>query len=286
MIFSSKKSRFLAGWEIDFNNPDELKKILLTQGIDKKGFKYFGSVQTATELEIKNNQILKAIQHSAGSKEIEEIDIELPISDWPDRKTFFLAKDSKGKHKIGGECPSDFVLPNCDNLKTPFIYIASIDTTDKNFDWIKLPRLDVAYPLYECNFGIFIDYSNPLNPKILNPDTFDDSWYDNSTKGINKVKFVEQRFSSVDMIDDFEDEESILCGVPLWYQAPEIPICPKTGEIMRFVCTINSDSKIELKDKNGIENLPFADYLIFADYGNLFVFYQPDSKVLSLKIQF
>lgn len=285
MILWKSKSKLLAGWEIDFENSDELKKILLTHGVDRNGFNYFSSLQTATELIIRNNRIIKVIQHSEGSQSSEKLDIKLPIEDWPDRAIFFLTKDTAGKHRIGGNCPSDFILPKHEKLNTPFIYIATIDTTDKHFDWINLPRLDITYPLYECNYGIFLDYSDPLKPEILNPETFDSSWFVSSIKGTDKVKFKEQRFKTVDTLNSLDDEH-LLCGVPLWYQAPDIPICPKTGEVMQFICTINSDSTIDIEEKNGIENLPFGDYLIFADYGSLYVFYQPNSKVLYLNIQF
>jgi hypothetical protein len=290
MIFNKTNSRYIAGWEIDFDNPDELKKILLTQGIDKNGFEFFKSVQTATEIFIKNNSIVKVEKHSECDKESEKIKTRLPITDWTDRELFFLTKDQNGMHKIGGDCPTDFKLPNHDKLKTPFIYIGSIDTTDKRFNWINLPRLDIAYPIYECNFGVFLDYSNPQNPEIINPDTFKDSWFDDSIKGVDKVKFKEHKYSVKTQIDslDFKNNQdsNLLCGVPLWFQAPDIPTCPKTREVMRFVCTINSDSSIAIKDKDGIENLPFGDYLIFGDYGNLFVFFHPDSKVMYLNIQF
>jgi hypothetical protein len=290
MIFNKTYSRYIAGWEIDFDNPDELKKILLTQGIDKNGFEFFKSVQTATEIFINNNSIVKVKKYSDSATESEKVKARLPLTDWIDRELFFFAKDQNGKNKIGGDCPPDFKLPNHEKLKTPFVFIGTIDTTDNRFDWINLPRLDIAYPIYECNFGVFLDYSNPYKPEIINPDTFDDSWFEDSIKGIEKVKFKEQKYSVKTQIDtnDYENNQdnNLLCGVPLWLQSPDIPICPKTGEVMRFVCTINSDSSIDIKDKNGIENLPFGDYLIFGDHGNLFVFFHPDSKVMYLNIQF
>ncbi len=286
MIFNKNKSRFIAGWEIDFENPDELKKILVTQGIDNNGFEFFRRVQTATEIEIKKNQIVKVIQHSEGSREVERKKIQLPIDDWVDREVFFLVRDPNGLHKLGGNCPPDFILPKHSDLKTPFIYIGSIDTSDKEFKWLNLPRLDLAYPIYECNSGVYLDYNDPKHPVILNPDTFNDSWYDDSTKGVEKVLFNEQRFSVSHEIDVELSDKVLLCGVPLWYQAPEIPTCPNTGEVMNFVCTVNSDNSIGLKDSKGIENLPFSDYLIFGDYGCLYVFYHPVSKVLYLNIQF
>lgn len=290
MIFNKTISRYIAGWEIDFENPDELKKILLTQGIDKNGFEFFKSVQTATEISIKGDSIVKVIEYSGTNCKTARIHVELPISNWIDRELFFLTKDQNGNHRIGGDCPSEFKLPNHDRLKTPFIYIASIDTTDRRFDWINLPRLDIAFPIYECNFGVFLDYINPQSPKIINPETFENSWFDDSIKGVDKVIFNEQRFSIKSQIDSNNyknnPDGNLICGVPMWYQAPDIPTCPKTGEVMRFVCTINSDSSIDLKDKIGIENLPFGDYLIFGDHGNLFVFFHPDSKVMYLNVQF
>lgn len=290
MIFNKSKSRFIAGWEIDFENPDELKKILVTQGIDKKGFEFFRKVQTATEIVIKNKQIVKAIQHSEDSKEVERIKIPLPIDDWIDRELFFLVRDPNGLHNIGGDCPPDFILPQHDDLNTSFIYVGSIATTDERFGWINLPRLDLAYPIYECNSGVYLDYSDPKRPVVLNPETFDDSWFDESTKGTEKVRFNEQKFSVSHDIElssyDESADEILLCGVPLWYQAPEIPTCPKTGEVMSYVCTLNSNNSLGLKDSMGIENLPFGDYLIFGDHGSLYVFYHPESKVLYLNIQF
>ncbi|MCZ2102140.1 MAG: hypothetical protein LC107_11445 [Chitinophagales bacterium] len=288
MIFNKTNSRYIAGGEIDFNNPDMLKKILLTQGIDKNGFDFFEAVQTATEIFIENNSIIKVDYHSESEKESENIQARLPITDWIDRALFFLTKDQDGNHKICGDCPPGFKLPYHDNLKTPFIFMGSIDTTDQRFDWINLPRLDIAYPIYEFNAGIFLDYSNPQNPEIINPDTFEDYWFFDSLKGLGKVKFKEQKYSvktQIDLNNFVKNEDNILlCGVPLWYQGPDIPTCPKTGEVMRFVCTINSDSSICIVDENGIENK--REYLSFGDYGHLFVFFHPDSKVMHLNIQY
>jgi len=290
MIFNKTNSRYIAGWEIDYDDSKEFKKILLTQGINESGFEFFKSVQSATEMIIKNDTVVKTITHSDKDSESEKIKVRLPITDWVDRQVFLLSKDSNGNHKIGGDCPTDFKIPYHDNLKTPFVFIGTIDTSDTKFDWINLPRLDIIYPIYECNFGVFLDYSDSSNPKIINPDTFEDSWFDDSIKGVDKVVFKEQMFSVKAELDsqNYEDNQdsNLICGVPLWYQAPEIPTCPKTGKLMRFVCTINSDSSIDLKNSNGIENLPFGDYLVFGDHGNLYVFYHPDSKILYLNIQF
>ena len=144
------KSRFIAGWEIDFADPDELSKILMIQAVDKTSAFFFSEVQTTTELRINKDKIVQIIKHSKNSIESKKSNYRLPIIDWIDRKVFFLTKNQSGRHRVGGERPSRFSLPDCNKLGTPFIYIATIDTSDKKFDWIDMPKLNIAYPLYEC----------------------------------------------------------------------------------------------------------------------------------------
>ena len=55
---------------------------------------------------------------------------------------------------------------------------------------------------------------------------------------------------------------------------------------MQFVATINSDSDLGIQNENGVDNLPFGNRLIFGDEGHLYVFYEPESKVLYLNVQF
>ena len=41
------------------------------------------------------------------------------------------------------------------------------------FRWLNLPKLHIAFPLYQFDSHIFLDYSDPNKPIILNSDTFD-----------------------------------------------------------------------------------------------------------------
>ncbi len=70
MIFSSKKSRYLGVWEIDFKDEEQLKKILLTHGVDKNGMEFFKEIQSATEIVIKDNTIAEVIVHTQNKKKI------------------------------------------------------------------------------------------------------------------------------------------------------------------------------------------------------------------------
>lgn len=284
------RSRFLAGSDINYMNKDQLTRILLTHGIDSTGFEFFSDIQAATELIIEGDTIVQAVLHSSNMKETLPLSVDLPVSDWPDRKTFFLVKDRNGRHSIGGERPSSFQVPQHPTLKSNFIYLGSLDCTDPWFEWMRLERLHLAYPVYEGVFEVFLDYQDPNSPVVLCPETFGYSWIDDTVKGTDNVEYILQKYRTVNTVDlqDFEtrDKDFLICGVPLWYQAPEIPRCPKSGEVMRFVMTINSDIDIKRQDGTGIDNLPFDDYLVFGDEGNLYVFYEPTSKVLCLNGQF
>jgi hypothetical protein len=289
----SNESRFLGIGEIDFNDSDQLTRILLIHGVDRNGFKLFSKLQTATELVIKDNRIIQAIQYSDREKKRLNLNIELPISEWRDRKVFYLHKNTLGTHTIGGPKPAKFEIPSHSVLKSPFIYLATIDGTDPQFDWMELDKLHISYPIHEGVFQIFLDYHNPEAPSIINPEVFDYSWLEDSAQGADKVEYILQSYKvlldfNINEINAEDNQDDYLqCGVPLWHQYPQIPVCPKSGKVMQYVTTINSDRKINLKNTNGIENLPFTDdYLIFGDYGNLFVFYEPASKVMHLNMQF
>jgi len=83
-----------------------------------------------------------------------------------------------GNHIVGGEIPDDLTLPACEELTTPFQYLGTIDATDPFFSWMGIPHLHVTYPLLECNWGVYLDYTDPSRPQIVNPETFSGDWYD------------------------------------------------------------------------------------------------------------
>jgi hypothetical protein len=287
---SSKVTKYLTGWEINFNDKEALTNFLQTQGVSASGFEFFKNVQAALELNMLGDVAIKVYKHDAEERKLIAENVELPINNWTDHEIFVLEKSTNGNHKIGGNIPKELIFPTHENLKTPFHYIATIDGNDPNFSWIGLEKLHIIFPLNECNMGIFLDYSNPNKPIILNPDTFNDAWYDPDLDNSLNVEFSEAKYSVNKEINDdafIDNDGLLLCGAPLWYQMPEIPICPITKKVMKYICTINSDSEISLL-LNETENkkLGFADYLCFGDHGHLFVFYCPESKVLHLNAQF
>jgi hypothetical protein len=290
--------RFIGGWEIDFNDHKSATSFLLTQGVDEEAFNFFCIVQKGLRLTIENNKCFELYERylTANGEFEEELiqqdSFDLPIRDWEDHAIFFLEKDAEGLHVIGGRKPEEFILPETQDVKSQFHFIGTLDGRDPFFRWLNLSKLHIAFPLYQFGSRIFLDYSDPNKPIILNPDTFDyqlpsdvDPFPDEldfpDPDYSYPIHFLEARYRSTSHINVekyMETSDLMLCGVPLWYQAPNIPICPKTGERMKFVCTINSDLEIKTTSND-------YDFLNFGDYGHLFVFFHPSSKILHLEAQ-
>jgi hypothetical protein len=280
--------KYLGGFEINLNDNDSeyVKALLLTHGVDKKGFKFFEKVQSGFELHLVGNKLIQSYECSDGDKSLDAELVTLPIDSWEDHKVFFLDKSKNGIHRIGGEKPQNLIMPSHPQLKTPFQYIGTIDCSDKYFQWLPMSQFHIVYPMYECNFGIFLDYSNPDKPEVIEPVTFDPAWYEPGINDIN-VTFTEFRYSCTERFDPdkFDDDEQFLCGVPLWYQAPHVPISP-AGNIMKYVCTIGSDYNIKVNNYESYNGHLRDDYLIFGDAGHLYVFFDPLTKIAHLQIQF
>lgn len=285
-----KQTRYFGGWEINVDDEEEFSLFLSTHGVDKKGFDFFKKAQSGLEFKINDEIATKIIKYDYDGKEVVAEGVELPMTDWVDHEVFFLTKDTTGRHRIGGRRPSEYNLPTFDGLKTTFQYLGTIDGNDSLFSWMGLGQLHIAFPIYECNFGVYLDCSDELHPIIMNPETFSDAWYSSDMGEVGEIEFKETNYKVTDEIEieEFVDSDDILlCGVPLWYQAPAVPRCPKSGMIMRFVCTLNSDSDLEVINKEDSANLPFSDEcLCFGDWGHLFVFYSPETKVMYMNIQF
>ena len=279
--------KYLAGWEVNWDDSEFVEAFLVTQGVDKKGFDFFKKVQSGLELHLEGNKLIRCFEHWERGKKLDAELINLPISSWEEHEIFFLEKSNKGLHRIGGVLPEGLILPTHDKLKTPFQYIGTIDSSDKYFRWLPMPKFHIIYPVYECNFGVFLDYSNPNEPRIIEPVTFDPAWYEVGMEKITPI-FSETRFTTTERWNPerFENNGQLLCGVPLWYQAPEVPRNPITGKVMKYICTINSDTEIKITNYESNREYIRDDYLIFADMGHLYVFFDPDTKIAHFQIQF
>jgi hypothetical protein len=223
MSENKRKTKYLGGWEVYFENKGNTIDFLTTHGVDFEGFQFFKDAQLALEFEIEGNKLIKGYKHCQDEKKLQWENIKLPLDDWNDHKVFLLEKDPNGVHRIGGNTPKDLQRPSHPVFLSTFQYIGTLDCTDPFFNWINLEKLHIVFPIYDLNAGIYLDYSNPSQPKIIEPVEF----FDESDEGY-KVEFEQVNFSTTSVLDinKYMNEDALLCGVPLWYQFPNVPKCP------------------------------------------------------------
>ena len=207
------------------------------------------------------------------------------------KKFYKFEFNEKGKHKLGGEIPSTFILPKNDFISN-FQYIGLIDNSDEIFNWLPF-NLNLICPIYLDFEQIYLDYENPNEPKLVYPNNTSEIGSAYDTLDINsKIIFEEKSFCLKEFEGVTEENEFEIIGIagkPNWTQEQNIPRCPKTNKEMKFVCQITSWSEIETKFTNVIceseyEQEQFQKLNFWCD-GNLYVYMQPESKTVCYFIQ-
>ncbi|KFC21884.1 hypothetical protein [Epilithonimonas lactis] len=196
-----------------------------------------------------------------------------------------------GLHKLGGKFPSNFIIPKNDFL-SGFQYVGFINKGDNYFDWIPFD-IHLICPIYLDIENVFLDYSNPFAPIIIEPKNTSEitSAFDDLEKN-SIVEFQETKLSIREFEGITDDNEFDILGVAgkaNFLQHEDIPICPKSGKKMRFLCqflTFNNIAteftNVECEDKYMQQ---YFEHMNFWCDGSLYVFIEPESKTLCYYIQ-
>lgn len=281
---SKTKSIFLAGWEVHLNGDQQCENFIATQITSKA---IVETLNSGVELVFENDKLLKAFDYEEGNKKERELKVDevgLEFKEFAENKILQLVEDEDGLHQLGGEIPNDFQLPE-NNCIVPFQYLGFIDNQDKNLTWLPF-KLNLTCPIYLNIGNLFLDYSIPNKPTIINREEVEnaDTSYEVDLNQTSEIVFNEMRFSFV------EDEEFSgigHSGLPNWIQYPDIPMCPKSGKRMKFLCQLNGGvtakrTNVEPKDE---WYRHYYEELNFWGDGDLFVFFEPTSKVACYFIQ-
>ncbi len=278
----ANRSFYFAGDQFELGNPDSMNRFVRTQAIDVESFRYLNGIATTMEMREVEADIFDFYRHQQGEATKIVGGLRITNIKWPVRRIFFMRRDPKGLHRLGGIPPQGLIFPTHEAMETTFQFLGLLDGNDPFFSWMGLAQVPLLFPLYEYNEGIFLDFTDPLRPVIINPDTFSDDWLEINESGWEEVLFDEVRFS----VGGPYRQDVPIGGVPLWHQQPSIPVCPRSALVMRFVCAIPSIRDVTVMKGHEGENLPFADeHLCFADEGTLYVFYQQASKIMHVQIQ-
>ena len=281
---SKTKSIFLAGWEVHLNGDQQCENFIATQITNK------GTVETlysGIELVFENDKLVKAFDYEEGNKKDRELksdEIGLEYKEYEENRILQLVENNKGLHQLGGEIPVDFELPE-NNCVVPFQYLGFIDNQDKNFNWVPF-MVNLTCPIYLNIGNVFLDYSNPNKPTIINREEVEkaDTSYEDDLNQNSEIVFNEMKFS---FVEEEEFSGTGHSGLPNWIQYPDIPMCPKSGKRMKLLCQLNGGvtakrTNVEPKDE---WYRHYYEELNFWGDGDLFVFFEPTSKVACYFIQ-
>lgn len=148
-------------------------------------------------------------------------------------------------------------------------------------------------PIFTDFEYIFLDYTNPNEPKIISPVNTSEitSAYDELKKDsyiiYHKENFSLKEFKGIN--DDNEFDVVAVAGKPHWSQFPNEPVLPKSNKKMKFVCQLMSNGPIKVKEKNFKSDDEYYEK-IFSELnfwcdGDLKIFFDPDSKIVCYFIQ-
>ncbi|WP_337965228.1 hypothetical protein [uncultured Flavobacterium sp.] len=206
-------------------------------------------------------------------------------------KSYEFIWDENGKHQLGGDLPTEFVIPE-NEFKSNFQYLGFIDNKDEVFNWLPF-KLNLICPIYLDIELVFLDYENPNEPKLIYPKNTSEIGSAYRTLDLNsKVVYEAQKFSLSEFDGVTEDNEFDIKGIagkPHWDQEQNIPVCPKTNKKMKFVCQLTSWNDVPTKYTNVVAEDKYEQKLFskmnFWEDGNLYIFIEPDAKTVCYFIQ-
>jgi hypothetical protein len=281
-----EKSIYLAGSEVSLNGDGQCEKFILTQAIDQEtAF----NIWTSTELIFRDDELAQVFSIEEGLKKERKLKADEKVFEYiaAEPHPIYIMENAMGSDcYLGGKPPKKLKIPKFD-FDAPFQYLGKISCSRDGVSWLPFD-LHIIAPIY-LNFDkLYMDYSDPKKPVVINVDELRNT--DNAYDGLTPETEITYKKTPVKFKKAADFDGSIgHTGVPNWIQYPEIPNCPKTGKIMKFVCQITSDNGIEVESSNISPDgdLPVENFetMNFWGDGDLYIFFEPESKVICLFIQ-
>ncbi len=281
-----QKHIYLAGWEAQFNGNAQCQKFMTTQVVDKATAL---DVWSSIELVFENDKLVKAYDYDEGMRTVRKLDtseIGMPFQVLEPHRINVITRAKRSNSYLGGELPEDFTLPKFDFV-APFQYLGKLSKDDEVFDWLPFD-LHLVAPIYLNIYEFYVDYSDPMAPKVLDVEGLrnTDNSYDD-LKADSEIVY-EQVYITTRPSTNFGLDMGHT-GVPSWIQYPEIPTCPKSNNTMRFVMQLSSSDVVKTKRTNIKVTddwyQQYFDTMNFWGDGDLYIFFDPESKVACFIIQ-
>jgi hypothetical protein len=169
--------------------------------------------------------------------------------------------DPNGPSQFGGAPPPGFVMPKA-SFKSGYHYIGRLSRTEPGLERWK-EDIHLIYPMFlDHHPSLFLDVEDPLAPKLFDLQVCRrvKLWDGGGSYGPDEATFFTEIRESDEIASLFAVEAAVQykseayrrvllneddvvgddirncnASYPIWLQAPEIPICPRTGKVMDFI---------------------------------------------------
>lgn len=230
--------------------------------------------------------LAESIDDEGNHEQLEIKSTEIVYQDLPLNHIVNFTQDNQGPHWLGGKPPAEFQIP--ENIcPGSFQYLGQLSKSDQAFSWLPFD-LHLICPIYLDFDLVWLDYTNPLAPVLVNAAEINacSSAYAD-LKADSYIEFEQVRFRTYQ--DSEFGYELGSAGLPNWTQYPAIPFCPKTNRVMRLVCQLQSGDSVDTVNTNITPSddwyAQYFESLNFWGDGDLFVFFEPESKMACYLIQ-
>lgn len=279
------KNIYLLGWEVHLNGDEQCLHFIATQATDKDSI-----LQSDMNLELvfENDRLARVYEYKDGQATMRPLQPDEAGMPYPEgietNQQYRLEPSIDGPHQMGGELPTDFQFPE-HQCAVSFQYLGYISDKAAEFRWLPF-TLHLACPIY-LNFDyMFLDYTDALHPVLLNKEAVErvGTCFEADLHPHSEIVFEAMPFQFIPIHSEGGMGHA---GIPNWMQFPKIPVCPKSGERMRFVCQLNHGVKTQRSNLTAV-NTRMNEYysaLIFGGDGDLYVFFEPTSRVACYFIQ-
>jgi len=203
---------------------------------------------------------------------------------YPVKNPSEFVHNTKGLNYLGGKPPKEFSLPTI-NSGHPFQYLGMLNSKDATFNLKH--DLHLVCPIYLGFNGLWLDYKDPLAPKVVNNEDMSKATNIYGLQTDHKIVYNKIRFSTKPW--PAASRHGGHTGVPTWIQSPESPINPKTSQIMELICQLG-DADLSVSSIAGKSIIPKKskrNFVLEEDYlnedvsemrfwgsGDLYVFYK------------
>ncbi|MBO0933791.1 hypothetical protein [Fibrella aquatilis] len=278
------KKLFLAGWEVHLNGDEQCQRFLQTQvTTEAVVHSDFGGLELVFTDE-KLTQAFNWNYSKKSEKPLKSDELGLLIPTLTPNPLLYAVEDPDGVHQLGGELPAGFALP-FSSCVVPFQYLGFISDRDPNFAWLPF-TIHLTCPIYLDIDKVFLDYADPLKPVLLNREAVEavGTAYDEDLDEDTEIVYNTEKFN-FSLQTGYSGSNQ--AGIPSWLQFPTIPVCPKSGKTMKFLCQLTTGPEANRTNVNA-KNESFTRYydcMNFWGDGSLYVFVEPTARTACYLIQ-